>query len=1283
MSDSEVEVDAAQIEGADVAGTEFAGTDVASKRSNTCDATDGASSDVATAALLTEDISARQSAIDVRGSYLVQAPAGSGKTELLTQRLLALLGQATETPEAILAITFTNKSAAEMRQRVFESLWRANTAPEPDQEPDKTNWRLARQVLARSKKAGWHLLENPGRLRIMTIDALCGSIAQQLPLLSEFGSQPKISDQPERLYQDAAQNALAYWSQQPSENDDASADAAEPLGLGLLLRVENDVVRLVNLLTQMLATRDQWLPHIVPTATDAYAGGADQLLALLDKSLDHLIQTQLQQAKKLLAAQFSDLWPAMRDSLVAARQGFALLGVDGKQAKPNSLAYAFSQFDDDAFFTASRVSDLSAEDPAPWLALVTLLTTGDAGKRTWRKPRGVTKALGFPAASAGSNAAEKTQIKENKAQFQALLEALEGADALLAALNQISLLPPRRLPAGDQALLRQLMDLLVLAVGFLKMSFQAAGQVDFCEVSLGAMRALADTSESDAAIEAANQYQHILVDEFQDTSVTQYHLLGHLVGDWQTEDVPDSVQPPTLFLVGDPMQSIYRFRQAEVGLFLQVKQQGIGPIKLQYLRLTRNFRSDPAVVNWVNQHFDRIFPAEESVTQGRVSYSASLAGRKPGSVLSGEPELGIHMDWQGDDESVVTACVQQIASAREASPEATVAILVRGRRHLRQLLPALAQVGLAYEAVEARALVGEPIVQDLLALTTIIAQPEEGLAWASVLRSPICGLDLNDLLALYAGQPGRTPWPMLKRVFEDPTSAPTLSLEGHRLIRRIVVPLAQVIEDFAYVPLMKKVRWAAWALGLLQQVSPEAEDCVEAFWQALEKYAQSATVFSATDFTEQLSATHGSVLATDNNPIQIMTIHKSKGLEFDHVFIPFAEKTGALDDNPLLQVQPVVFEDGEGLLMAALPDRVEDVGPQLYQYLRYLNREKGLQELKRVLYVAVTRGKKSVTLVSKISVDAEQETYRSARGDAFLSSLMDSLSAQERTRLAGFVGDQSARMMQDAGEAEAANTTNEEEKPWLLSAMPLNADVSRLAPEALLPWEQVIAQGHETAFWSQALAEWAGPNTLIDPFKGECPEAWRRKRGNSTAATGELLAEIVAKPDDTERLCGTYLHNLLEANRDVSALAQLAERDWETDAEQWFASQGLDDGQIMQCCERLMQCLDNLMMSERGQWIMAARDTTRVEWPLSVVQVDGVKHLRIDRCFFEDDAFWIIDFKLSHWAHHSDTEILAHYGDQLRGYVEAVKSGWGNGSDADLDVRFGIYFPETDRWVSG
>jgi ATP-dependent exoDNAse (exonuclease V) beta subunit len=508
-----------------------------------------------------------------------------------------------------------------------------------------------------------------------------------------------------------------------------------------------------------------------------------------------------------------------------------------------------------------------------------------------------------------------------------------------------------------------------------------------------------------------------------------------------------------------------------------------------------------------------------------------------------------------------------------------------------------------------------------------------------------------------------------------------------------VVPLVQVIEDFAYVPLIKKVRWAAWALGLLQQVSPEGQDCVAAYWQALERYASSNPIFAAAEFTSQLAAAHGSVLSTAANPIQIMTIHKSKGLEFDHVFIPFAEKTGALDDNPLLQVQPVVFEQGEGLLIAALPDRVEDTGPHLYQYLRYLNREKGLQELKRVLYVAVTRGKKSVTLLSKISVNTEQESARSARADAFLSSLMESLTTHERESFDDFVSAQSAQPdteRSDQSSDEAAETDKEtgatatsEEKPWLYSGLPQNADLTRLDPAALLPWEQVIAAGHTTAYWSQALAEWAGPAVLSNPLAGQCPAEWRRKRGNSTAATGELLAEIIAPAECVERECGVYLHGVLERYPTLSALSDFAKQGWQEHARAVLDQAGVRSEQIEACCERLQHCLRNLCTSDRGRWIMAARESTRVEWPLAVHKGDGVKQLRVDRCFFEDQCFWIIDFKLSQLAHQSDAVILSQYGAQMQGYVEAILAGWGGSEPSDLVVRYGLYFPETDRWVCG
>ena len=126
-----------------------------------------------------------------------------------------------------------------------------------------------------------------------------------------------------------------------------------------------------------------------------------------------------------------------------------------------------------------------------------------------------------------------------------------------------------------------------MLVAQLQVVFKERGSVDFSAISLAALTALGtDDAPTDLALYFDVKLRHILVDEFQDTSITQHNLLRKLTAGWETND------GRSLFVVGDPMQSIYRFRQAEVGLFLQSQLQGIGNIQLKPLQLTVNFRSE-------------------------------------------------------------------------------------------------------------------------------------------------------------------------------------------------------------------------------------------------------------------------------------------------------------------------------------------------------------------------------------------------------------------------------------------------------------------------------------------------------------------------------------------------------------------------------------------------------------------------------------------------------------------------------------------------------------------
>ena len=152
--------------------------------------------------------------------------------------------------------------------------------------------------------------------------------------------------------------------------------------------------------------------------------------------------------------------------------------------------------------------------------------------------------------------------------------------------------------------------------------FSEKVKTDFVEVALTAGNALGTADNpGDVALILDYQLRHLLVDEMQDTSSAQYRMLEALTGGWEEGD------GRTLFCVGDPMQSIYRFRNAEVGQFLLAKHAGIGNVKLHELTLRRNFRSGERRVNWCNDVFPNVIPDNDDSRKSAVSFSVRWEDR--------------------------------------------------------------------------------------------------------------------------------------------------------------------------------------------------------------------------------------------------------------------------------------------------------------------------------------------------------------------------------------------------------------------------------------------------------------------------------------------------------------------------------------------------------------------------------------------------------------------------------------------------------------------------------
>jgi ATP-dependent helicase/nuclease subunit A len=482
-------------------------------------------------AALGNDRAARARAIDPSGSFIVQAPAGSGKTELLTQRFLALLARV-DAPEEVLALTFTRKAAGEMRNRVLAALDRAAAGPAPGEAPHQ---RLTRElgiaVLETDRARGWELRRNPARLRILTLDALCASLARRMPVLSGFGASPRVVEDAEPLYHEAARQTI-----DEIESGERWSDAVAHL----LAHLDNHLPTVEGLIARMLAQRDQWLRHLMTVDR-----------AALERTLAEVVGDAL---AALRAAVPADVAGEMTALLHYAAQHLARAG------------------ETPAMLAALERNALPGADPADtaaWREVAGVLLT-DKGE--WRAR--VTKDNGFPPAGNGADATEKARFKDMKERMQALLARLGAEDDLRLRLVEARELPPPRYSEAQWETVDALSQLLHLATGMLEVIFREQGEVDFIRVAQAARAALGgEDSPTDLALLLDERIRHLLVDEFQDTSLGQYQLLERLTAGWTPGD------GRTLFLVGDPMQSIYRFREAEVGLYLRARRDGIGGIR--------------------------------------------------------------------------------------------------------------------------------------------------------------------------------------------------------------------------------------------------------------------------------------------------------------------------------------------------------------------------------------------------------------------------------------------------------------------------------------------------------------------------------------------------------------------------------------------------------------------------------------------------------------------------------------------------------------------------------
>ncbi len=1071
------------------------------------------------------DQAIRDEALTPDRSFLVQAPAGAGKTALLVQRFLRLLATVEE-PEQILAITFTRKAAAEMRQRLVDAL-----AGEADALAVPGTARLIDAVRVHDAQRGWNLPAHPARLRIMTIDALNAAIARSLPVGSGAAACRNVVEAQASIYLDAASETLALLG---TDSPIAAALRCLYVHFGNQL----DVLR--EQLAMMLKCRDQWLPLIGTGPADDEQ--AARLRMLLEGALAGVVRAHIHAVERSLPA---TLQAGIERALAPAA---AARGVAAGRPVP----------EDDL---APRL--------AWWRFVADILLIKDG---RWRTRFTVTQ--GFSPSD-----------KPAKARIEALAATLREAPHDPSPLAAVARLPEPVYRDAQWEILAALLRILPVAAAHLDLIAAARGETDHVGIARAALAALGDDEAPGELAQRLDwRLHHLLVDEFQDTSRAQYHLLQALTRGWQAGD------GRTLFMVGDPMQSIYRFRQADVRIFLDMRDHGLPGVVLEFLRLEANFRSRPAIVEWINEIFANVMSPHDDALVGTVAYTPSRA------VKAAVPGSGVFLHCMPDADPLYEAreVVGIVRSELAADADRKIAILVRSRSHAAGVLSALRDAGIPCTS-ELLQLGQTGTACDLLAITRALIHPADRLAWLALLRAPWCGLSLGELESLAGSDPHAT----IEQCLADRGAGDALSEASRQRVARLVAAMAAARAQLGHVGLRDIVE-ALWVQLGGPAVTGDAEaDAVLAHLAAQERGGDLPDVLAVMEALAAQPAPPGHA----RQRVQIMTMHKAKGLEFDTVILPGLGRETRPDKPPVLLWQEMPVAGGrDTLLLAPVNASGEEKAP-LYEMLRSMKAAMDVAERDRLLYVAATRARMRLHLIGHLAAVTRGSERAAPRARSLLARLWPALAH-----------------LWPAPPDGAPDADPPHDGAWLTPPRNRFGDDWRL-PAMPPAWQ---------------------PRGAIVSGAAPPPYDWASRWAMHAGAVAHRWLQHIAQ-QGIERFPAARL-----AVFGPTILRQLAEA-------------GVAGADLERARQRVLATLANCIADRHGAWVLSAmHEDSRSEYALTAV-IDGrCRRLVVDRCFIDGAGVrWIIDYKT---AIHEGTDLetffaneIERHGPQLRLYEVAFR----------------------------
>jgi ATP-dependent helicase/nuclease subunit A len=751
--------------------------------------------------------------------------------------------------------------------------------------------------------------------------------------------------------------------------------------------------------------------------------------------------------------------------------------------------------------------------------------------------------------------------------------------------------------------------------------------LSFNDLLLRAARVLCENAAVCDALR--RKYRHIFVDEFQDTDPIQAQIMLRLHGD----DTPDAGPRRTLFVVGDPKQSIYRFRRADISIYNEVRARLAGADGAGLVTLTTNFRSVPALCEWANRVFQETFPAEPDEWQPRF---APLVPRRDAAARPAIWTLTVAAtadDVIGDEAARIARYIRrEVEAGRRRYRDFLV--LTRKKKRLQPYARALEAARIPIEVSGAGAFGESEEVRDLSDLLLALADPQDGVALVGVLRGRLFGLSDPQLFAYrqaggYFGLFSELPAP-------DAAARPVASAletlrRWYKWTRMLPAgaALERVLEDSGYLALAASSVGGVEAGDLLHAV-----DRVRAAVEVGFTLAEAAEALIDAD--EESSEVESLPLEPGRQDVvRLMNLHKAKGLEAPVVFL--ADPTGGFEP----QVDVRVVRDG-AVARGCFPVRVKFASggkkviaepPDWPRHER--DEERYLEaEASRLLYVASTRAKDALVVGRSARTGGSGARRAWAALDPYLAGAAELAVPDAVTLPVMAKVDLSAAAARRAADAAEAKHEQGRHPSWAVTSVTSEIKrLPRLAPDA------DAEEAEDVARRRGELVDWAES----DP-------------------TRAITVETPSRRADAGLAWGTLVHGLLEhAMRHKGATRDDLRR-----LALWLT---VDEPDLRSVIDDALDTVE--AVAPAGFWQMArASAECHEEVPFAVREAGGdvptVVNGTIDLIYNAAGEWRLVDYKTDRQGGEDHAALEARYASQLRAYEDAWRQVTGGSVQSEI-----------------